>query len=177
MPQESSMVELSNRTRAHIRALFRASDVELAERTLIADCGNNLPQLALANPEALERIRFAVLRLSGGRVNDLAEAVELARADWRDLLVAAEFADDTRAHLQWVPRWFGADVVNRWLVGESLPDVTYTLNQPVCLRTTSEPQTGSVINLVGLEPEPKYLVELGSGKDVEVFQRHLAAAE
>jgi hypothetical protein len=171
------MVELSSRTRTHIHALFRPSDVAPAERTLLADCGDNLPQLACASPEDLERIRFAALRLSGGCLNDLGKAIELAQADWRDLLVAAGFADNPRAHLQWVPRWFGGDVVNRWLVGESLPDVAYTLNQPVFLRVASNAQTGSVISLVGLEPEPRYLVELGSGKDVEVFQRHLAPAE
>ena len=82
------MVELSNRTRAHVRALFRSPDVELAERALITDCGDNLPLLARAGSDDLERVRFAALRLSGGRLDRLAKAVELAQTDWRDLLVA-----------------------------------------------------------------------------------------
>ena len=80
--------------------------------------------------------------------------------------------------MHWEPRRFDGAVVNRWMAGESLPGVAYSLNQPVFVQSTFEPQQpGSVISLEGLEPEPIYLVELGSGKDVEVFQRHLAAAE
>lgn len=98
------MVELSDRTRAHVRALFAASDIDAVERTLATDCADNLPLLAHSSPHDLERVRFAVLRLSGGRLDALAKAVRLAQADWRDLLVAAGFANDTQAHVRWEPR-------------------------------------------------------------------------
>jgi len=172
------MVELSSRTLAHVHTLFRSSDVALAERALISDCGDNLPLLSQAGAEDLERVRFAALRLSGGRLDDLAKAIELAQTDWRDLLVAADFADDVQAHTRWAPRRFDGDVVNRWMAGGSLPGVAYSLNQPIVVLSASDPQRpGCVIGLEGLEPEPRYLVELSTGHDIQVFQRHLARAK
>jgi hypothetical protein len=56
-----------------------------------------------ATPESLERIRFAALKQSGGTLDGLAAAIRLAKTDWRDLLVAAELADDVDAHLAWLP--------------------------------------------------------------------------
>ena len=151
---------------------------EIAESVLVSDCADNLPLPNRSSPHDLERVRFAALRLSGGRLDGLAKAVELAQADWRDLLVAADFASDPQAHLRWLPRWFDVDVANRWMAGENLDGVAYALNQPILVQHTFEqPQRGSVISLEGLEPEPKYVVELSSGRDVEIFQRHLAPAE
>jgi hypothetical protein len=121
----------------------------------------------------LQRSALAVARLDG-----LRKAVELAQADWRDLLVAADFASDPQAHLQWLPRRFDVDVANRWMAGEILDGVAYALNQPILVQLGFEqPQRGSVISLEGLEPEPRYLVELSSGRDAEMFQRHLTPAE
>jgi len=51
----------------------------------------------------LERFRFAALKLSRGRMDKLADAVRLANKDWRDLLVAAGFADSVDAHKDWKP--------------------------------------------------------------------------
>lgn len=97
------MIKLSQRTRYHVQTLFESSDIEPAERILMTDCAENIPLLAGYGPEDLERIRFAALRVSGGRLGDLAKAVELAQTDWRDLLVAADFAENTQAHLLWDP--------------------------------------------------------------------------
>jgi hypothetical protein len=104
------MVGLSSRTKSHVAALFRAQDVAAAERLLVEECGANLPILgASGTPESLERVRFAALRLSGGRIDRLRDAVALAKTDWRDLLVAAGFADDIRAHEAWQPRRLDAE--------------------------------------------------------------------
>lgn len=97
------MIELSPSTRKHVAALFAPSDTEAAELLLVSRCGDRLPGMQAASPADLERIRFAALRLSGGRLPDLVEAITVAETDWRDLLVAAEFADDTTAHLRWTP--------------------------------------------------------------------------
>jgi hypothetical protein len=43
----------------------------------------------------------SALKLSGGRMDKLREAVKLANTDWRDLLVAAGFADSVDAHKHW----------------------------------------------------------------------------
>ena len=96
-------VALSAQTRRRLEALFPIECRARAEALLVEECGANLPFQADATPETLERIRFATLKLSRGTVDGLCEAVQLAQLDWRDLLVAAEFADDVRAHERWMP--------------------------------------------------------------------------
>ncbi len=61
------------------------------------------PQAPRADATSLERLRFAALKLGGGRLADLYDAVDLANTDWRDLLVAAGFAEDVEAHKSWFP--------------------------------------------------------------------------
>jgi hypothetical protein len=39
----------------------------------------------------VDRIRLDILTLCGGDITKLAELVKLAKADWRDLIVAAEY--------------------------------------------------------------------------------------
>jgi hypothetical protein len=74
---------------------------------LLEECGNNLPLLKDCDEVAMDRFRFAALKLSDGMVDKLRSAVDLARADWHDLLVAAGFARDVNAHKSWLPeqRW------------------------------------------------------------------------
>lgn len=51
--------------------------------------------------EAL-RLKCAALKLSGGSLNRLDAAIGLSRQDWRDLLVAAGFEHDLKAHETWL---------------------------------------------------------------------------
>jgi len=97
------MIPLSPRTKAHLLALFDTSSVEAALELLERECADTLPIYGEPTPESLERIRFAALRVSEGRLELLLEAVVLAQTDWRDLLVAAGFADDVTAHEHWQP--------------------------------------------------------------------------
>ncbi len=92
----SEAIELSIETRRRLDALFEPADRYAAERILVEEIGQDSPKLA-------ERVRFAALRLSDGRLSELRSAVELAKVDWRDLLVVAGFADDPRAHETWFP--------------------------------------------------------------------------
>ena len=46
-------------------------------------------------------MRFAALKVSNGKMGRLNEAVDLAKLDWRDLLVWAEFANDVQVHQKW----------------------------------------------------------------------------
>ena len=62
-----------------------------------------LPLSIPANPASLERIRFAVLKVSCVDLNRLQKAIDLAKIDWRDVLVAADFASDLTAHTSWWP--------------------------------------------------------------------------
>lgn len=95
---------LSAETARRVDALFlgaeRASVIELLSR----ECGANLPFCEDATPESSERIRFAVLKLSGGAMDELRRAIETAKQDWRDVLVAAGFGESVQAHKKWEPR-------------------------------------------------------------------------
>jgi hypothetical protein len=83
--------------------LFVGQAREQAAALLFSQCGNNLPFLEDSDPRGLERIRFAALKVSNGDLGKLEQAVQLAQQDWRDVLVAAGFGDDVRAHEAWFP--------------------------------------------------------------------------
>ena len=95
------MAELSEATWEKIRALFPVEHHEEVATILENECGNNLPFLEKLDKYRLERFRFAALKLSRGSVEELRTAVRLAKTDWRDLLVAAGFADSLDAHTRW----------------------------------------------------------------------------
>jgi hypothetical protein len=95
--------KLSADTKRHIAALFTPSHRMEVSELLLQRCGNNLPFCEKSDEVKLERIRFAALKLSGGDINKLREAIELANQDWRDLLVSAGFGSDTTAHKRWIP--------------------------------------------------------------------------
>ena len=90
------MTELSDAAKQHIRALFSPADVAEAERLMAA--------FAREMPPFGDRIPFAAIRCGAGDLGRLREAIQLGRTDWRDLLVAADFADDVHAHERWRPR-------------------------------------------------------------------------
>ncbi len=95
-------VPLSPATRQRVDRLFRHQDRATAAAMLADRCGNNLPLLEALDELQLERVRFAALRLSEGNLDELARAIELAKSDWRDLLMAAGFGDHPRAHQSWL---------------------------------------------------------------------------
>ena len=70
---------------------------------LVAECADDLPFLEDADDIDLERFRFAALKLSEGKMDKLREAVQLAKVDSRDLLMAAGFGQDVDAHSRWMP--------------------------------------------------------------------------
>ena len=92
-------VPLTTGVGQRITILFRPSEIELVSSLLTHECGPNLTEY----PELLERIRFAVLKLSHGDLDALQQAIDLAKRDWRDALVAAGFAEDIKAHESWWP--------------------------------------------------------------------------
>ena len=97
------MSGLSEATWEKIRALFAPTQHDEVAAILQNECGNNLPFLHSKTPEELERVRFAALKLSQGRMDKLRRAVRVANADWRDLLVGAGFADSVDSYKQWKP--------------------------------------------------------------------------
>jgi hypothetical protein len=95
------MTELSDAPWNKIRQLFPAEHQPKVATILQNECGNNLPFLENLDKDGLDRIRFAALKLSNGSLKKLQEAVDLAKSDWRDLLVAAGVAHSVDAHKQW----------------------------------------------------------------------------
>jgi len=57
---------LTDATVDRINRMFSLPDQDLVSTLLIEECGDNLPLSTAENPASLERIRFAVLKLSGG---------------------------------------------------------------------------------------------------------------
>jgi hypothetical protein len=169
------VIELTATTREHIRALFAPQDVADAERVIAEQCAETLPLVHSPTPAGLERIRFAVIRMSAGDLTRLRGAIREAQIDWRDVLVAAGFADDPRAHEHWRPQRFDAAAIARWTSGHELPGVLFALDQAVAvIGGPSRGRSGTVVSLLALEPEPRYRVALDSGVEGDTFQRWLA---
>ncbi len=65
-------------------------------------------------------------------------------------------------------------LLDRWFSGEALPGVRFALNESVEIIAGAHAGSfGAVISPVAFDPEPRFLVELGSGLDVEVTQSEL----
>jgi hypothetical protein len=94
---------LSPETERRVSLLFLPESRAEASRLLITECGSNLPFFEKFDQFEMERARFSALKLSRGNIEALKDAIELAKADWRDLLVAAGFGDDVDAHRSWLP--------------------------------------------------------------------------
>lgn len=95
-------VELSAQTIRRLELLFPPTAREEARRLLTYECGSNLPFSKSSTPQSLERVRFAAIKVSDGQIEKLKKAVDLAKTDWRDLLVDAGFAHDPEAHRTWL---------------------------------------------------------------------------
>jgi hypothetical protein len=92
---------LTTKTTEIINLLFDPADIDAINTALVDECGTNLPFCDEQNPAQLERLRFAVLKISNGNMDRFREAVDLANSDWRDLLMAADFGNDIYAHNAW----------------------------------------------------------------------------
>ena len=93
--------KLSPLTKQLVEILFNPPDALEAAQWLEEECGNNLPFCKDYDEHKMERIRFAALKLSEGQLPKLLRAIDLARRDWRDVLVAAGFANRLEAHETW----------------------------------------------------------------------------
>ncbi len=96
------MVGLSKKTEKLVARVFPDKGARTtAQNMLTSECGNGIPFCENSSPEDLERIRFAVLKLSEGDLKKLQRAIELANLDWRDLFMEAGFGHDVEAHNKW----------------------------------------------------------------------------
>lgn len=67
---------------------------------------------------------------------------------------------------------------DRWLAGESIPGVDFALHDAVELvGGPLDGERGSISLLMGLAPEPSYLVSVSGGRDVRLRQSGLRRAD
>ena len=97
-----SEVQLSANTLQLVQHIFPAEDHAAVIAALEVRCGSALPLWVSTTPEGLERIRFAVLKLSCGSLPEFERAMAVANTDWRDVLVAAGFGSSLLAHISWL---------------------------------------------------------------------------
>ena len=101
-PLGSAMIELSPGTIERIHKLFPENEWAAVEDALGSHAVFDR-MTAPAWSELAERVRFAVLKLSGGQLDALRHCLDEAAIDWRDTLMAAGFGRDTSAHKDWKP--------------------------------------------------------------------------
>jgi len=97
-------VALTRLVEDRIDTVFDESLRPAAKHLLLEQCGMGLPLMHTAIPKDYDRIRLAVIKLSGGTIEGLEQNIQEAHLDWRDVLLGAGFGSDEVAHLNWNPR-------------------------------------------------------------------------
>lgn len=95
------MKNITQKSIGLVNKLFSDNDKEQAIVLLTNECGNNLPFCEEYSPDALDRFRFAAIKISNGNIEHLKLAINMAKTGWRDLLVCADFAADVNLHNIW----------------------------------------------------------------------------
>src|SRR5262245_10683007 len=90
---------LNMHTIVRVERLFKWADRKKAQDLLLQWSDQRFCDV----PSEAERVRFAALKVSGGDLTKLAEAIELANQDYRDLLLGAGFAQHPEDHQRWWP--------------------------------------------------------------------------
>ena len=104
---------LTDITQKLVDIIYFKSQKTIVINILNNECGNNLPLCEDWTSKQLERIRFAVIKLSEGQLDKFQYAVKLANIDWRDLLVEAGFAHDINYHNEWANKIIGIENLNQ----------------------------------------------------------------
>jgi len=111
--------DITLKTEQLVDKIFTADEKLLVISLLIDECGLNMATLPTGKGNSkkilafLERIRFAVLKLSEGNLTTFERAIKLANIDWRDLLVYAGFESDINAHNDWANMVLGYESKRR----------------------------------------------------------------
>ena len=99
-------IALSSRTIKLVELFFKVEDQELIKDILINEGGNNIPFCENTTPERSERIRFSIIKISGGDLGLFDEALAQAKRDWRDLFFEAGFGKPGE-HIDWYNKIIG----------------------------------------------------------------------
>ena len=97
------MPPLSSEAEKRVALLFGPNEQKQARIMLEEECGYNIPGAREGSTMVTtDRVRFAALKLSQGKLDKLQFAVDLAKRDFRDLLMWVGFGDPD-AHTSWLP--------------------------------------------------------------------------
>jgi len=83
------VLPLSPNAAKAVEKLFSAEQRQEVVRLLTEKCANNLPNCKDQDEYGLEDLRFQVLKLSGGNIDKLHDAIRMANEDWRDVMLSA----------------------------------------------------------------------------------------
>lgn len=65
-------------------------------------------------------------------------------------------------------------IQDEWFTGQKVSGASFALNEVVRISAGSHAgKIGSVISLLVLGPQPRYIVETSSGRDIEMFEYEL----
>ena len=106
------MIQITPTTIELVQYFFhKSSDQHEVIQYLENDCSDTVWKKSSALE--MERLWFAVLKLSQGKITLLVHAISEAQADYRDVLMAAEFGIDIEAHLRWAGTLLGKQLTGR----------------------------------------------------------------
>ena len=97
-------VALTRLVEDSIDVVFDEALRDSARNLLREQCAMGLPLMHTAMPKDYDRIRLAVIKLSGGTIEGLERGIREAHIDWRDVLLGAGFGYDEVGHLNWNAR-------------------------------------------------------------------------
>jgi hypothetical protein len=101
LSREAASSPLTDAVRQRIELLFRPQEQEQVARLLEEHCRYDV--LYRNSPASeVERVRFAILKLSHGEVARIQMGIDAARQDFRDVLMWADFGEPGM-HLRWFP--------------------------------------------------------------------------
>ena len=106
------MIELSTRQKFLLQKKFPAEIFHQIKCCIEQNAGKTIPFCGNSSPSQLDRIRFAIIKLSEGCPMQLNKAIELAHNDWRDLLMSAEFGANPHEHNLWFDKEL--DIIAWW---------------------------------------------------------------
>jgi hypothetical protein len=94
-------IPLSDRTENVLKAIIKESLRARVRKTLVTEVGKGIPFCEKETSAGMDRIRFAVIKLTAEDVKNFDNAVKEAKTDWRDLLMEAGFGYSIEEHNRW----------------------------------------------------------------------------
>lgn len=169
-------IPLSDGAEQRLLLVFAPEERREARRMLVYECGAGIEAWG-SEPSAYDRLRFAAMKASFGRIEGLRRAIALAQTDWRDLFVEAGFAQDAKEHERWlVPGSVAAmRAERRWQPRDPLSGSALPLVPGIVIAPTERHASSLGFTLHGV-PAHEFvhglLSALGEGEEVMLPDPH-----